>query len=350
MSPQQSDQFTFEATEFLPDSLFEEVTEVRVEHPEIIIQEAKNRKRRNSLTKDGNLLILATDHPGRGVTVIRDEPLIMGNRQEYLARILRVLQENDFDGVMGTTDMIEDLFILNYLIRKRGGESFLDDRVILGCMNRGGVKNTVFEMDDTYTSFTADSLYNMRLDGGKMMYRLEPNDPGAGRTITATAHIINRMNELNIPVFLEPLTAKKTEKSYQIVKDYATLIRDVSVGAALGDSSRNMWLKIPYCEHFDQVAKATTCPIMMLGGAAADDPSGTINSFINGMNTAPSVRGALVGRNVTFPLSEDPLAVAKAIAGVIRQNYNEEQALEGMRKVRGQEMDAVSRYAKGGDR
>lgn len=340
--------FTFQAKEFLPDSLFEEVTEVRVMNPETILQEAKSRKRRSSLTTDGKLLILATDHPGRGVTTIRDEPLIMGNRQEYLARILRVMMDADFDGVMGTTDMIEDLIILDHLIKKRGGKSFLDNRLVLGCMNRGGLLDAVFEMDDTFTSFTPESLFEMRLDGGKMMYRLDHKDHGAGRTITTTAQVINRMNELDIPVFLEPLTVEKTEKGYKVLKDYATLVRALGIGAALGDSTRNMWLKIPYTDNYEQVAKATTVPVLMLGGAAGNTPEGTIQEFTSGMKVGGSIRGAMVGRNITFAKQEDPLAVAAAVSGIIHRGFTKEQALEIMQKVRGKDMDALRPFKPGG--
>lgn len=338
------DDYKFDPTTFFPSELFEEITEIRVRNGDLILKEANSRKKRDTLAKDGKLLILATDHPARRVTSIREESLKMGDRHEYLARIVRVLTGSGFDGVMGTTDMIEDLFLVNYLIKQKGGESFLDEKVILGCMNRGGLLDTVFEMDDTFTSFTPTSIKEMRLDGAKIMYRLDPDDPGAGRTITTTAHIITELNKLDITVFLEPLSVEKTDQGYSVKKDYTTLIKDIGVATALGNSSRKLWLKLPYCEGFDKVVKATTCPILMLGGPAREDPTGTIEDFVQGMKTSPKVRGALVGRNVSFPFKDDPLAVASAIAGVIHNDYSTEEAIECLMETRGKDMDILTKH------
>lgn len=336
--------YQFKPEEFFPTELFEEITNVRVDRKEVILEEAQSRKKRDKLTKDGKLLILATDHPARRVTSIRDEPLKMGSRHEYLARIVRIMSLSGFDGVMGTTDMIEDLLITNRLVKEKGGESFLDNKVLLGCMNRGGLLDTVFEMHDTYTSFTPKSLKEMRMDGGKMMYRLDRSDEGAGKTIWETAEVITRMNELNIPVFLEPLSAVKTEEGYKIKKDYQTLIKDIGVATALGSSSKNMWLKIPYVDNFDQVTKATTCPVLMLGGPAREDPTSTIDEFVQGMATSPKVRGALVGRNVSFPFKDDPMAVADAIAKVVHEGYSTPEAIHHLMEVRGENMDVLTRH------
>jgi DhnA family fructose-bisphosphate aldolase class Ia len=336
--------YQYDNSDFLPLELFQEITEVRVQNEDVIRQEAQNRKRRNEMTRDGNLLILAVDHPGRRVTGIRDEPLKMGDRYEYLGRAARVLIGSEFDGVMGTPDFVEDLLVLDYLVKQRGGESFLNDRVLLGCMNRGGILDTVFEMHDTYTAFTPQRLKEMRLDGGKMMYRLDPNDEGSGRTITETADTITELSKLDLPSFLEPLSVEKTNEGYEVKKDYSTLVRDVSAGAALGSTSMRTWLKIPYCENYVRVARATTLPILMLGGAPGGSPVGVIREFAEGMASSPSVRGAMVGRNVTFPPKEDPQAVADALVGVIHDGCSVDEARERMRDRRGEDLDALFRH------
>jgi len=334
-------EYEYNNEEFFPEELFHAITEIRVGNKEVIWEEARNRKRRTELTRDGNLLILAVDHPGRRVTGIRDEPLIMGDRYEYLGRTVRVLMGSEFDGVMGTPDFVEDLLILNHLVKQRGGESFLDDRVLMGCMNRGGIIDTVFEMHDTYSAFTPQRLKDMRMDGGKMMFRLDPDAAGSGTTIAETADIITELNEVGVPAFLEPLSAEKTEEGYQVKKDYATLVKDINVGAALGSTSMRTWLKIPYCENFARVARSTTLPLLMLGGAPGDSPVGVVQEFTAGMKTSPSVRGAMVGRNVTFPHGEDPQAVATALVGVIHENCSVDEAVERLQESRGEDMDLL---------
>lgn len=81
-------------------------------------------------------MILATDYPGRRVTNLGADPLIMGDRHGYLTRALRVLSTPGCDGIMGTTDFMEDLLILNALVRESGGASLMDDKVLSGCAER----------------------------------------------------------------------------------------------------------------------------------------------------------------------------------------------------------------------
>ena len=46
-----------------------------------------------------------------------------------------MITSEEFDGVMGTTDILEDLFLVNYLLKGMGKKPFLDGKVLLGCMN-----------------------------------------------------------------------------------------------------------------------------------------------------------------------------------------------------------------------
>ena len=132
----------FDPIAFLPPDLYAAITDVRIERPAIVQEEAERRKRRSVPAPDGALVILAADHPGRNVLNVKDDPLGMADRHAYLARILRVLSCPGIDGIMGTPDLVEDLFILTRLIKERGGSSLLDDRLLVGCMNRGGLRGT----------------------------------------------------------------------------------------------------------------------------------------------------------------------------------------------------------------
>ena len=69
----------------------------------------------------------------------------------------------------------------------------------------------------------------------------------------------------------------------KVKKNASDLIRVMGVATALGDSSRAIWLKIPYCEEYERVARATTCPILMLGGESKGDPTPTLRDFAAGM-------------------------------------------------------------------
>src|SRR6187401_1100829 len=100
---------TFLEREFLPASVLEKISEMRITDPECSSRAALARKRRAKLTVDGKLNILAADHPARRVTKVGDDPIKMADRGGYLARIVRVLQSDVVDGVMATMDVLEDL-------------------------------------------------------------------------------------------------------------------------------------------------------------------------------------------------------------------------------------------------
>ena len=106
---------------------------------------------------------------------------------------------------MATPDVLEELLILSHLERTQKGKGFLDGRVLVGSMNRGGLAGTAFEMDDTFTSMSAARIAELGFDGGKMMYRLDPQDPASGRTIQACAQALNDLRAHGLPGFLEPL-------------------------------------------------------------------------------------------------------------------------------------------------
>lgn len=316
-------EYKFRVERFFPKKLYKEITETRLTKPNFVSSLAEQRKRRPGLTQDGKLTILAADHPARMVTNIGENKTALGNRYEFLGRIRRVLSLPCWDGVMGTTDVLEELLILDRLEKERGGKGFLNNRVMIGCMNRGGLKGTEFEMDDRFTSFTTESIARMRLDGAKLMFRLTPNgEETCGKTIEYCAKAICELNKHNITVFLECLPVKSKGYGYKTIKEAGALIKVMSVATALGDSSRNIWLKIPYCEGFEKVALATTCPILILGGEAKGDLTPLFSEFVSGIRAGKNVRGALVGRNILFPGNDDPRAVARAVSGIVRKGYS----------------------------
>jgi DhnA family fructose-bisphosphate aldolase class Ia len=336
--------YAFDLKRFFPDSIFSAITEVRVSSPEIILQEAAARKKRKKLTRDGKLTILAADHPGRMVTRSGDDPIGMCDRQEYLGRALRVVTHPDVDGIMATTDVIEDLFIVNHLVKQGGGPSFLDEKVVLGSMNRGGLSGTAFEMDDTFTSFSVESIRLLRLDAAKTMFRLEVTSGDSARTMRYNADAISELNRHEIPCFLEILYV--SSEGYKVQKSLAEMVKAIGVASAMGDSSRNLWLKIPYGDNYPRIVRATTLPLLMLGGESRGDPTGTIGEFVAGMKAGANVRGALVGRNILFPGKDDPLAVALAVNHVVHDGASTEEAVGFLMNNRDIRMDALTRYVR----
>jgi len=333
--------YSFDPGEFLPKKLFQEVTNVRVSDPEVIFREAENRKKRPQLTIDGKLVIVATDHPGRRVTNVPGDPLGMANRHSYMARALRVLTTPGCDGIMGTTDFMEDLLIINSLIRNAGGASLIDNKVLVGCMNRGGHAGTVGEIDDRFTSFTAAHLKALNFEGGKMMYRLDPEDERSIKSISDCAQAITDLYRRGLYTFLEPMSVRKQgDGSYQTVVSPEVLIRDAGAAACLGESSARTFLKLPYCDRYERVATTTSLPILMLGGGVRESPVSVLDDFAAGMRAASNVRGVMVGRNVTFAQgNEDPRAIAAAVCGIVHDGLTSQQSCELLVAERGLAMN-----------
>lgn len=310
---------------FLPGELLARITEIRVQDPAYAFRIAKSRDRRAALTLDGKLNILAADHPARRVTSVGGNALGMADRNDYLGRIVRVLSSGAVDGVMATMDIIEDLLILDDLT---GGDGFLNNKLLIASLNRGGLAGSSWEMNDPMTGATPESCAAWKLDGAKILMRLCDDEPDSLKTLVASAGAITELNALGLPIFLEPLPVIKTEKGYKVVKSADALARIVGVASALGDSSRLLWLKLPYCENYEVVARATTLPILLLGGESVGDPSGFLREVAAGLAAGSNVRGALVGRNVLYPGDDDPLAVAEAVGGIVHQGWSVEQAID----------------------
>jgi DhnA family fructose-bisphosphate aldolase class Ia len=327
----------FDPVAFLPPDLYAAITDVRIERPAIVQEEAERRKRRSVPAPDGTLVILAADHPGRNVLNVKDDPLGMADRHAYLARILRVLSCPGIDGVMGTPDLIEDLFILTRLIKERGGSSLLDDRLLVGCMNRGGLRGTAFEMEDTFTSFTTERMQALRMDGAKFMFRLDPTDPASGRTVLACADAVSGCVRADLTAFLEPLPVRRVKGKYVVQRTVQDLTGMVSVASALGASSLNTWLKIPSCKGLEKVARATTLPILILGGEVTGDPVPVLQDLHTAMRAGPTIRGALIGRNVIFPGRDDPRAMAAAVVAIVHDRAEVNGARTVMAAERGKD-------------
>jgi DhnA-type fructose-1,6-bisphosphate aldolase and related enzymes len=342
--------YAYTPREFTPEKLFDMITDIRVSKPYVIADEAKKRKKRESLTLDGKLVILACDHPGRHVTSVGSNPVAMGIRTDYLSRILRVLSSDEIDGVMTTPDIMDDLFIINYIYGEYCGKSFLDNKVLVGCMNRSGLAGFQYEMDDMMTAYDAATMHEMGFDASKILLRLDKDKHSKEsiKTLGYCAKAINECNKYNLPIMIEPLPVELSQDgtSYKIKMNKESLIQTIGVASALGSSSRNHWIKIPYVDGYDMVVKSTTMPILMLGGASEGSPINTIENFERGMGAGRNVRGALVGRNVLYPGNDDPMAVAIAISRVVHKNYSAAEAVSYLAGIRNSSMDFISKFMK----
>ena len=334
----------FSAPQFLPTAVFEKLTDLRVHDPEYAWRSARSRVRRDRLAPSGKLNILAADHPARRVTRVGEDALAMCDRHDYLARILRVLASGRVDGVMATMDILEDLLTIDGLLRDGGGEPFLDGKLAIPSLNRGGLAGSAWELDDPVTGPSPASCQEWKFDGVKLLLRVDDSEPASLRTLTACVQAISEASARALPIFLEPLPVTRTDKGYTVVKTAKALARLAGVASALGDSSRYLWLKLPYCDGYRVVARSTTLPILLLGGESAGDATPFLGQLRAALAAGSNVRGALVGRNVLYPGAEDPLAVADAAGGIIHDGWTVDEAMHSCEANRGRDMDRIARH------
>lgn len=316
----------FSSEAALPASLVARLVDKRVGDPDYAWRSAQLRRRRSRFAPDGKLCLLAADHPARRVTAAGSDPLAMADRRDFLARILRVLASPRVDGVMATMDILEDLLALDGLRRETGTAPLLDGRLLVASLNRGGLAGAAWELDDPITGPSCATCAAWRLDGAKMLLRVADDDPSSLKTMLACAQAITEANRHALRFFLEPLPAVREAGSLRILKTPEALARLAGVASALGDSSRNLWLKLPYCEGYERVARATTCPILLLGGETAGSAEPFLRQVQAALAAGPNVRGALAGRNVLYPGADDPLAAAEALGGMIHEGWSVEEA------------------------
>ena len=306
----------FDPQTVLARPMFQRITDVRLEDSETSFRSAQNRKKREKLTIDGRLCILACDHPARRVVNVGDNTLAMADRYDYIARIVAVLQAGTVDGVMATMDVLEELLILHELFTNIGKPGLLDDKLLIPSLNRGGLAGTVWEMDDPMTGPGVETCKLWGMDGVKMLMRLADDNADSIKTLQYCAEQITYANELELPIFLKPQPVQKEGNQYKVVKTPEALAKIAGVAVGMGDSSRNLWLKLPYCENFKTVAAATTSPILLLGGEATGD-DGFVENLKTAMQTAWNVRGVMIGRNALYPASGDPVAATKQIFEIV---------------------------------
>lgn len=310
---------------------FREITNIRVSRPDSIPEMAQKRKRRKEFVPNGRMNIVAADHPARGSVSVGNDPFAMADRHGLLARLVYTLQSEWVDGVLGSMDILEELLILNDLMRDEGN-AFLDDKILITSLNRGGLPGAAWELDDPITGTDARTCVEYGIDAAKMLLRVDYSSGDSLKTIEYCAEGVRDMNRHNLPMILEPLPVTKHQNSYKVIKEADPLIKLIGVTSALGDSSRNIWLKIPYTNQFERVAASTTLPIVILGGDRSSGLMDHLAEIMDALSAGHQVRGVMYGRNVLYPQKADPRQIASAIGKLVHGKIDPEGALEKLKK------------------
>jgi DhnA family fructose-bisphosphate aldolase class Ia len=288
------------------DERFAELREQRARFPELISARAAGRKRRPLLRADGRLMIVAADHPARGALGVRDVPDAMADRYDLLRRLLIALGRPGVDGLLGTADIIEDLLLLGAL----------DDKVVIGSMNRGGLQGACFELDDRFTGYDVTTIAAMGLDGGKMLVRIDPDDPATAATLESAGQAVTALGSRQLVAMVEPFLSR--HRDGRVVNDLSApgVVRSVAIASGLGATSGYTWLKLPVADRMEDVMAATTLPVLLLGGDPDSAEAGTLARWQAAL-ALPGVRGFVIGRTLLYPSHGDVAAAVDEACALV---------------------------------
>ncbi|ART69170.1 aldolase [Mycobacterium dioxanotrophicus] len=282
---------------------YAEVTQLRATEPGAVAKAWQERTTRPTTRGDGRLMIVAADHPARGALGVGPRPTAMNSRTDLLDRLRAALAVPGVDGVLASSDILDDLVLLGAL----------EDKVAFSSFNRGGLAGASFELDDRMTGATAASTAAARMNGGKMLCRIALDDPGTVSTLTACAQAIDDLAAHGLIAMLEPFMSSRVDGKVRNDLSPDAVIKSVHIGQGLGSTSAYTWMKLPVVPEMDRVMEATTLPTLLLGGDPAD-PDEAFASWEKAL-ALPSVRGLVVGRTLLYPNDDD---VSGAVATAVK--------------------------------
>ena len=284
---------------------YTDVTNLRASDPGAVAKAWNARTTRPTVQGNGRLMIVAADHPARGALAVGNRPTAMNSRIDLLDRLRAALADPGVDGVLATSDILDDLLLLGAL----------DGKVVFSSFNRGGLAGASFELDDRMTAANAASTAAAKMNGGKMLCRIDLDDPGTVATLTACAQAVDQLAAFGLIAMLEPFISSRVNGKVRNDLSPDAVIKSVHISQGLGSTSAYTWMKLPVVEEMDRVMESTTMPTLLLGGDPAD-PDEAFASWEKAL-ALPSVRGLIVGRTLLYPNDDDvSSAVATAVAMV----------------------------------
>jgi hypothetical protein len=291
------------------DERYQTILEARTKRPETIAEAAARRARPSSLLNEhGKLMMIAADHPARGALRAGERALAMADRAELLDRLCLALSRPGVNGVLGTPDVVEDLLLLGAL----------EGKVVVGSMNRGGLAGTVFEIDDRFTGYDAASLAAAGFEGGKMLLRIDPDDPATVATVEACGRAVSELAGRRLMAMVEPFISHRVDGRVKIDLGTEATIRAMTVAAGLGNTSAYTWLKVPVVEDMERVMAATTLPALLLGGEVRAAQDAAFESWRKALKL-PTVKGLVIGRSLLYPPDDDVAAAVDTAVSLLRE-------------------------------
>lgn len=289
----------------MSDLTYADITGIRAADPGAVARAWAARTTRPTVRGDGRVMIVAADHPARGALAVGSRVTAMNSRVDLLDRLRAALADPGVDGVLATADILDDLVLLGAL----------EDKVVFSSFNRGGLAGGCFELDDRMTGATAASTAAARMNGGKMLCRIDLDDPGTVSTMVACARAVDELAAHGLVAMVEPFMSSRVAGKVRNDLSPDAVIKSIHIAQGLGSTSAYTWMKLPVVDEMDRVMEATTMPTLLLGGDPTD-PDEAFASWEKAL-ALPAVRGLIVGRTLLYPPDDDVrTAVATAVSMV----------------------------------
>jgi hypothetical protein len=295
----------------MPADRVRALVETRVKDPGAVAKAAARRVRPDGLFgPSGKIMVIAADHPARGVLRAGNDAMAMADRAELLDRLIVALGRPGVNGVLGTADILEDLLLLGAL----------DGKVVVGSMNRGGLAGTSFELDDRFTGYDAAAIEEKGFEMGKMLLRIDPDDPATARTLEACANAVSDLAARQKIAMVEPFISYRADGRVRNDLSTEAVVRSVTVAAGLGTTSAYTWLKLPVVDDdpagMERVLAASTLPAVLLGGEVPDDPDAAFARWEKVLRL-PTAMGLVVGRTLLYPPDGDVAAAVDTAVSLL---------------------------------
>jgi hypothetical protein len=187
--------------------------------------------------------------------------------------------------------------------------------VVIGSMNRCGLQKAAFELDDRFTAYRAPTLAAMGFEGGKMLLRVDLDDPATAPTLESAGAAVSELAAAGLMAMIEPFMAHRVEGRVHNLLTAPAMATAISIAAGLGDSSAHTWLKVPIVAEMERAVAATTLPCVVLGGEVSEDPSAAYGDWARAL-ALPNVHGLVVGRALLFPPDDDVAAAVRSAVEV----------------------------------
>ena len=204
--------------------------------------------------------------------------------------------------MLGTADILEDLLLLGAL----------DDKVVIGSMNRGGLAGTVFEIDDRFTGVRRRRRSPRRASrAARCCCASTRTTPRPRRRSRPARDAVNELADAWLMAMVEPFISHRVDGRVRNDLTAEAVIRSATVAAGLGCDVAHTWLKLPVVDDMDGCWRRPRCRCCCSAARSSADQDAQFAQWRKALAN-PHVRGMVVGRSLLYPPDGDVAAAVDA--------------------------------------